>query len=90
MGTLRKLIREEIEKILNEESNEKKVYRNKDGVMFWAEKVPDDFGGIESWAVIQQAEGYPATEAFDDWFTNFDDANEMAKMLANGEDPYQE
>lgn len=51
------------------------------GVEFWAEK--DHFG---FWCVLSQAPGAPATEAQDDQFTSFKDADEIAQMLAKGED----
>ena len=35
--------------------------------------------------VVQQADGYPGTEAWDDWFASELDALEMAKRLATGE-----
>ena len=56
-------------------------------ISYWAE--PNGGGGagaIESYCVVGQAEGYPATEACDDWFANFADADEIARKLAVGED----
>ena len=55
-------------------------YKNKEGVSFWAEK--NEIG--KGWIVVAQAKGYPATEAFDDWFTNKKDAQEVAKKLNLG------
>lgn len=88
MKNLRQMIREEIKSIIMESEDKGKVYTNDEGIMFWAEKVPSFSGGIDSWAVIQQVKGYPATEAFDDWFTNIEDADAMAQLLVNGENPY--
>lgn len=54
------------------------------GVWYWAEKNP---GPVESWSVIVQAQGGPATEACDDWLATFKDADEIARMMASGELP---
>jgi hypothetical protein len=58
------------------------------GLYFWAEEFDGAEGGRgpRCWIVTQQAEGYPATEAFDDWLANFADADEIAQKLARGED----
>lgn len=50
--------------------------RNQPGLFFWVEPV--DF----AFMVVCQADGFPATEAFDDWFSNQSDAEAMAKELA--------
>jgi hypothetical protein len=55
------------------------------GLYFWAEEF-DGSDGPRVWIVTQQAEGYPATEAFDDWLANFADADEIAQKLARGEE----
>lgn len=52
------------------------------GLFYWAQS-----GGADHFYVVAQAEGGPATEAWDDWFANFKDADEIAQMLARGEDP---
>jgi hypothetical protein len=52
------------------------------GLFFWAEPVGDESG---SWMVVSQAEGYPGTEAWDDWFAYQKDADDIAQMLAKGE-----
>jgi len=36
--------------------------------------------------VTQESKGYPATEAFDDWLYDYEDAIDIAKKLAMGED----
>ena len=62
-----------------------KKYTSKEGVKFWAER--NDFsevGGGVSWIVISQVDGFPATEAYDDWFGRQKDADEVARMLADG------
>ncbi len=45
-----------------------------------------------SFMVISEVEGFPegASEAFDDWFGNYEDAMEIAKMLAEDQDPNDE
>jgi len=35
--------------------------------------------------VVAQAEGFPATEAWDDWFAKESDAQAIAEKLAKGE-----
>lgn len=55
------------------------------GLCFWAEANPD-YGGVTSWAVIFQVDGFPASEAWDDWFAYQHDADAMARRLALGED----
>lgn len=56
-------------------------------VSFWAEanKIPGS--KVESYTVLQQAEGFPATEATDDWLGTFEDADEIARTLAEGTGP---
>ena len=51
---------------------------SKPAVQYWAEH--DALTGC--WIVYAQVEGYPATEACDDWFANEADAQAMAKQLA--------
>lgn len=66
-----------------------KKYQSKTqpGLFFWAERNPTVRGStVESWSVVSQVGGYPATEAHDDWFANFADADEIAQKLANGEE----
>lgn len=62
--------------------------KSQPGLYFWAEEFDGALGGKgpRCWIVTQQAEGFPATEAFDDWLCNFTDADEIARKLANGED----
>lgn len=57
------------------------------GLYFWAETTDPQglFGGPPSFMVVSQAEGFPATEAWDDWFAKWDDADKMAQRLARGE-----
>ena len=54
------------------------------GLFFWAERV-DEGKPNSTWMVVQQANGFPGTEAHDDWFAKFEDADEIAKALANDE-----
>ena len=53
------------------------------GLYFWAEQI-EQFSPNETpcFAVIAQADGYPATEAYDDWFMLRSDAEQMAQQLA--------
>lgn len=53
---------------------------------FWAEAIDMEDGSHISWHVIAQVKGFPATEAHDDWFGYQKDADEVARMLANGEE----
>lgn len=53
---------------------------NETGVFFYAK---ESVGGM--WAVMSQRDGFPALEAHDDWFAEFEDANAIAQMLANGQ-----
>lgn len=52
------------------------------GLFFWAEPNGGGAGAVESYAVVSQMTGFPATEAHDDWFARFVDADEIAKQLA--------
>jgi hypothetical protein len=45
-------------------------------LFFWVEQYD------ESFVVIQQVTGYPSTEACDDWFIDLEDAEQMAKEIA--------
>ena len=56
------------------------------GLFFWAEANGGGAGAVESYGVVQQMTGYPATEAHDDWFGRFEDADEIARALAEGKD----
>ena len=58
-------------------------YINSEGVAFFAESVD---GPLPCFAVIQQMPGFPATEAYDDWFANEKDADEVAQLLAEGKE----
>ena len=49
------------------------------GLFYWAEAATEN-----SFAVVMQADGYPATEAADDWFAKFEDADEIAQQMAAG------
>ncbi len=51
------------------------------GLFYWAEKIELD---ERLWGVVSQVEGYPATEAHDDWFAHQKDADECAQLLAKG------
>ncbi len=52
--------------------------KSQPGLFIWAEQ-----DGPSTWIVFQQVKGFPATEACDDWFGNFNDADAVAKQLAN-------
>ena len=58
------------------------VYKNREGVSFWAEPV--GIGTVPAYHVVSQADGYPATESYDDWFANLCDADQCAKDLSEG------
>lgn len=51
---------------------------------YWAE--PNDLDNGNTFCVIFQADGYPATEGYREWFGRFEDADEVARLLASGED----
>lgn len=53
------------------------------GLYFWAEPVLN--GTLNCFAVIGQADGFPASEAHDDWFGQESDADVIAQKLARGE-----
>lgn len=48
-------------------------------VVYFAELIE---GPVPSWMVVYQKEGYPGTEAHDDWFGRFHDADALAKEMA--------
>ena len=56
--------------------------KNQRGLFFWAEPNGGGAGAVESYAVVSQANGFPATEAHDDWFAYLKDADEIARQLA--------
>lgn len=60
----------------------KHVAKGRPDLKFWA-KQDNAPGFPSSFAVISQADGFPATEAHDDYFANFEDADEVAKELAD-------
>lgn len=62
------------------EGDKTKIYTNEEGVQFWAEYDPT----VEAWVCFQQVEGYPETEAWDDWFGSKDEAEDICKKLADG------
>jgi hypothetical protein len=55
------------------------------GLMFWAE--PNEIDGGKTWIVTSQMRGFPATDACDDWFARFADADSTAKHLAQEYNP---
>lgn len=55
------------------------------GLSFWAEPNGGGAGAVESYCIVSQVYGHPATEACDDWFAHFKDADEIAAKLARGE-----
>jgi hypothetical protein len=52
---------------------------------FWAQAVETEQSNRKPYVVLSQVEGAPVTEAYDDWFQHFSDADEVARKLANGE-----
>jgi hypothetical protein len=50
------------------------------GLYFWAESVDN------AWMVVMEHKDHPCkgTEAHDDWFAHFKDADEVAQQLAAG------
>lgn len=55
--------------------------KSRSDLKFWPEKVVQ--GLNVSWMVVAAVDGAPATEAHDDWFANYKDADEVAKQLAS-------
>lgn len=57
------------------------------GLFYWVETTDPMgmFGGPPSYMVVAQAEGFPASEAHDDWFGRECDALAVAELLAKGE-----
>ena len=54
--------------------------KSRSDLKFWPEKI---VRGLKvSWMVVAAVDGEPATEAHDDWFANYKDADEVAKQLA--------
>jgi len=51
------------------------------GLFFWAE--PNEIDGGKTFCIVSHAEGFPASEAHDDWFLKLEDADEVAKKLAS-------
>lgn len=58
--------------------------KSQKGLFYWAEST--GIGGVNSFSVVSQVDGYEQTEAWDDWFANEEDADEIAQRLAN-DDP---
>ena len=54
----------------------KHVANGRPDIKFWAQRNP---GKVESYSVIYQADGFPATEDEDDWFADFSVADAIAK-----------
>lgn len=56
------------------------------GLFYWAELNPMLPGFVRSFAVVQQVDGYPATEAHGDLsgLAHFADADRFARQLAEG------
>jgi len=58
---------------------------NDTALRFWAEQaLPGEPGG---WVVLSQVDGFPATEAADDWFGSQEAAEEEAERLAQTAPP---
>jgi len=56
------------------------------GLFFWAEKVNSEYDNLPiCYMVVSQVEGFPASEAWDDWFACKSDADEISRKLAKGE-----
>ncbi len=56
------------------------------GLFFWAQDADPEgiLEGPQCFMVVSQADGFPATEAHDDWFAHEADAVRVAEQLANG------
>lgn len=72
--------------------SEKFESKTQPGLFFWAEPVdPDLLGRLDAnpgcWHVVSQVEGYPASEASDDWFRDEKDATAIARELAGLTEP---
>lgn len=53
------------------------------GLFFWAELNHAPHGAtVESFVVVSQMKGFPATDAHYDYFANFADADQIASRLA--------
>lgn len=55
---------------------------------YWAE--PNVLDNGNTYCVVFQADGYPATEGFDDWFADYEVADDIAYRLAQGEDLFNQ
>ena len=55
--------------------------KSRPDLKFWPEKIVQ--GLNVSWMVVSAVDGASATEAHDDWFANYKDADEVAKQLAS-------
>lgn len=55
------------------------------GLFYWAERNPKlRAHDAETYSVVAQASGFPATEAHDDWFHRAEDADAIARAMAAG------
>lgn len=52
------------------------------GLFFWAEAT-DGPGGLPMYAVVSQMKGYPASDAHDDYFLSYADADALAQEFAH-------
>ncbi len=57
--------------------------KNDPALKFWAERTGIPGSKVETYSVISQVAGFPATEAHDDWFGKLTDADEVARKLAD-------
>jgi hypothetical protein len=55
------------------------------GLFYWVEQISSPLAVYTCFHAVSQMEGYPVTEAFDDWLMNRSDAEEIAEKLAKGE-----
>jgi hypothetical protein len=59
---------------------ESKEFKSPDGVIYYVEQ-----DGPRRFVVLSKVKGFPATEAWDDWFANRESAEEVAQQLAANE-----
>lgn len=61
---------------------------NQPDAYYWAE--PNVLDNGDTYCVVFQADGYPSTEGFDDWFADYEVADDIAYRLAQGEDLFNQ
>lgn len=55
-------------------------------LFYWVEPTDPEgiCGSVQSFMVVAGVDGFPASEAFDDWFGKEEDAWQVAGLLAEG------